>query len=96
LETGMLMFTNPLYSIQHNFFSRLVAFKSNKLHKCFYTNRFLRHVPVIYVDYPGETSLKQVKICVCFWSENRFLIIYLFNFNGSFKRYNSNQCKVFI
>ena len=22
--------------------------------------RFLRHVPVIYVDYPGETSLKQI------------------------------------
>lgn len=25
------------------------------------SHRFLRHVPVIYVDYPGETSLKQVK-----------------------------------
>jgi len=24
------------------------------------SHRFLRHVPVIYVDYPGETSLKQV------------------------------------
>ncbi|KOC68078.1 Dynein heavy chain, cytoplasmic [Habropoda laboriosa] len=24
------------------------------------THRFLRHVPVIYVDYPGETSLKQI------------------------------------
>ena len=23
-------------------------------------HRFLRHVPVIYVDYPGEASLKQV------------------------------------
>ena len=22
--------------------------------------RFLRHVPVVYVDYPGETSLKQI------------------------------------
>ena len=21
---------------------------------------FLRHVPVVYVDYPGETSLKQI------------------------------------
>lgn len=25
------------------------------------SHRFLRHVPVIYVDYPGETSLKQVR-----------------------------------
>ncbi|XP_046600571.1 dynein heavy chain, cytoplasmic isoform X5 [Neodiprion lecontei] len=24
------------------------------------SHRFLRHVPVIYVDYPGETSLKQI------------------------------------
>ncbi|XP_026482181.1 dynein heavy chain, cytoplasmic isoform X8 [Ctenocephalides felis] len=24
------------------------------------THRFLRHVPIIYVDYPGETSLKQI------------------------------------
>lgn len=24
------------------------------------SHRFLRHVPVIYVDYPGETSMKQV------------------------------------
>ena len=24
------------------------------------SHRFLRHVPVIYVDYPGEISLKQV------------------------------------
>ncbi|KAK2722142.1 hypothetical protein QYM36_002631, partial [Artemia franciscana] len=24
------------------------------------TQRFLRHAPVIYVDYPGETSLKQI------------------------------------
>jgi len=24
------------------------------------SHRFLRHVPIIYVDYPGETSLKQV------------------------------------
>ena len=24
------------------------------------THRFLRHVPVVYVDYPGEVSLKQV------------------------------------
>jgi len=24
------------------------------------SHRFLRHVPVVYVDYPGETSLKQV------------------------------------
>ena len=24
------------------------------------TCRFLRHVPVVYVDYPGETSLKQI------------------------------------
>lgn len=24
------------------------------------THRFLRHVPVVYVDYPGETSLKQI------------------------------------
>ena len=23
-------------------------------------HRFLRHVPVIYVDYPGEASLKQI------------------------------------
>ena len=23
-------------------------------------SRFLRHVPLIYVDYPGETSLKQI------------------------------------
>lgn len=22
--------------------------------------RFLRHVPIVYVDYPGETSLKQI------------------------------------
>lgn len=29
------------------------------------SHRFLRHVPVIYVDYPGETSLKQV-ICQFF------------------------------
>jgi dynein heavy chain 1 len=31
------------------------------------SHRFLRHVPVIYVDYPGETSLKQVtflSICI--------------------------------
>lgn len=27
------------------------------------SHRFLRHVPVIYVDYPGETSLKQVNYC---------------------------------
>jgi dynein heavy chain 1 len=26
------------------------------------SHRFLRHVPVIYVDYPGETSLKQVSL----------------------------------
>ena len=26
----------------------------------FLAHRFLRHVPVIYVDYPGETSLKQI------------------------------------
>lgn len=26
------------------------------------SHRLLRHVPVIYVDYPGETSLEQVKI----------------------------------
>lgn len=25
-----------------------------------YSYRFLRHVPVVYVDYPGETSLKQI------------------------------------
>lgn len=24
------------------------------------SHRFLRHVPVVYVDYPGETSLKQI------------------------------------
>ncbi|XP_017053188.1 dynein heavy chain, cytoplasmic isoform X2 [Drosophila ficusphila] len=24
------------------------------------SHRFLRHVPIIYVDYPGETSLKQI------------------------------------
>lgn len=24
------------------------------------THRFLRHVPVVYVDYPGQTSLKQI------------------------------------
>lgn len=24
------------------------------------SSRFLRHVPVIYVDYPGETSLIQI------------------------------------
>lgn len=24
------------------------------------SHRLLRHVPVIYVDYPGETSLEQV------------------------------------
>uniref|UniRef100_T1JGT9 Dynein heavy chain, cytoplasmic n=1 Tax=Strigamia maritima TaxID=126957 RepID=T1JGT9_STRMM len=24
------------------------------------THRFLRHVPIVYVDYPGETSLKQI------------------------------------
>ena len=28
----------------------------DNLHIC----RFLRHVPVIYVDYPGATSLKQI------------------------------------
>lgn len=27
------------------------------------SHRFLRHVPVVYVDYPGETSLKQVRFC---------------------------------
>lgn len=26
----------------------------------FLTIRFLRHVPVIYVDYPGAASLKQI------------------------------------
>jgi dynein heavy chain 1 len=26
------------------------------------SHRFLRHVPVVYVDYPGETSLKQVRL----------------------------------
>ncbi|GIX77260.1 cytoplasmic dynein 1 heavy chain 1 [Caerostris extrusa] len=26
----------------------------------FFFIRFLRHVPVVYVDYPGETSLKQI------------------------------------
>jgi len=32
------------------------------------SHRFLRHVPVIYVDYPGETSLKQVNyICLYFF-----------------------------
>lgn len=31
------------------------------VHLVFYpTTRFLRHVPVVYVDYPGETSLKQI------------------------------------
>ena len=38
-------------------------------HRCVYTNhciqfivyhRFLRHVPVIYVDYPGAHSLNQI------------------------------------
>lgn len=24
------------------------------------SQRFLRHVPIIYVDYPGETSLHQI------------------------------------
>lgn len=24
------------------------------------SHRFLRHVPVVYVDYPGELSLKQI------------------------------------
>ena len=24
------------------------------------SHRFLRHVPIVYVDYPGETSLKQI------------------------------------
>ena len=24
------------------------------------SHRFLRHVPIIYVNYPGETSLKQI------------------------------------
>ena len=28
-------------------------------------HRFLRHVPVIYVDYPGETSLKQIYGTFC-------------------------------
>ena len=27
---------------------------------CICVVRFLRHVPVVYVDYPGETSLKQI------------------------------------
>lgn len=31
------------------------------------SHRFLRHVPVIYVDYPGETSLKQVLTDINFW-----------------------------
>lgn len=31
------------------------------------SHRFLRHVPVIYVDYPGETSLKQVLITHLEW-----------------------------
>ena len=26
----------------------------------FFFARFLRHVPVVYVDYPGEVSLKQI------------------------------------
>ncbi|XP_071453347.1 dynein heavy chain, cytoplasmic isoform X3 [Hetaerina americana] len=29
------------------------------------SHRFLRHVPVIYVDYPGETSLKQIYGTFC-------------------------------
>lgn len=24
------------------------------------SSRFLRHVPIVYVDYPGEMSLKQI------------------------------------
>jgi len=27
---------------------------------CHVGGRFLRHVPVVYVDYPGETSLVQI------------------------------------
>ena len=27
---------------------------------CLFIVRFLRHVPVIYVDYPGPTSLTQI------------------------------------
>uniref|UniRef100_A0A336KP21 Dynein heavy chain, cytoplasmic n=1 Tax=Culicoides sonorensis TaxID=179676 RepID=A0A336KP21_CULSO len=29
------------------------------------SHRFLRHVPIIYVDYPGETSLKQIYGTFC-------------------------------
>lgn len=28
--------------------------------RCLNVDRFLRHVPVIYVDYPAEASLKQI------------------------------------
>jgi len=27
---------------------------------CYVIHRFLRHVPVVYVDYPGEASLVQI------------------------------------
>jgi dynein heavy chain 1 len=41
------------------------------------SHRFLRHVPVVYVDYPGETSLKQVKKILFIFRKkklNNFLI----------------------
>jgi hypothetical protein len=30
------------------------------LKNAFFMKRFLRHCPLIYVDYPGEISLKQI------------------------------------
>lgn len=40
------------------------------------SHRFLRHVPVIYVDYPGETSLKQV--CTFYCDCNIYLHLLIF------------------
>ena len=37
-------------------------------------HRFLRHVPVIYVDYPGETSLKQIYGTFCRYNDKRAVL----------------------
>ena len=36
------------------------TFKSGQLIDSFLYERFLRHVPVVYVDYPGKLSLTQI------------------------------------
>lgn len=55
-EFSGLCYIGELHALLHAFLSTFTVFLIVLLWCC----RFLRHVPVVYVDYPGQISLTQI------------------------------------